>query len=80
MLELRRDGATTGLGIADEITDFQISFLMQDASTVTSFAATDDWSQIQRMQFTIGAERAIRNRTMTREMTADVFPRAILSN
>jgi len=79
-IELRRDGSNTGLGVVEGITDFQISFLMQDGSTDTSFANTDDWSLIRRVRFGLSAQREMRDRTVSRALTTDVFPRAILSN
>lgn len=79
-LELRRDGSNTGLGIVEGITDFQISFLMQDGSTETSFDNTDEWSQIRIIRLDLSAEREMRDRTLSRALTTDVFPRAILSN
>jgi len=79
-LELRRDGSGTGLGVVEGVTDLQFSFLMQDSSTKTSFTNTDDWGQIQRIRLDLSAESALRQRTISRSLTTDVFPRAILSN
>jgi len=79
-LELRRDGSNTGLGIVEGITDFQISFLMQDGSTETSFDNTDEWSQIRLIRLDLSGEREMRDRTLSRTLTSDIFPRAILSN
>jgi type IV pilus assembly protein PilW len=79
-LELRRDGSNSGLGIVEGVTDFQVSFLMQDGSTETTFDNSDNWSQIRRIRFDLAAERELRDRTVSRSLTANVFPRAILSN
>ena len=35
--------------------------------------------QIERIQFTIDAEREVGNKTVNRSLTSDVMPRAILS-
>ena len=79
-LELRRDGSNTGLGVIQGVTDLQFSFLMQDGSTETSFDDTDDWIKIRRIRVDLSAEREMRDRTMSRALTTDAFPRAILSN
>lgn len=80
ILRMKRNGSTTVQGIVDQIANFQVEFLMQDGSTVTSFASSDDWKEVQRVRFTLSAAREVGNRTITRSITADAFPRAILSN
>lgn len=80
-IELRRNGVVGApLGVIDEIDEFQVALLLQDSTIVTAFTVNDDWSQIQSVQLQLAGQRTVRNRTVTRTMTADILPRNILSH
>lgn len=79
-LELRRNGvAGTAFAVADGVTGFQVTLALQDSTSVSSFTANDDWSRIQSVQIQMTGERRVRDRIVSRALTASVFPRNILS-
>ena len=80
-LELRRNGVSgTALAVVDGIDDFQVTLLLQDSSSATTFTVNDDWSQIQSVQFLMTGRRDLRDRSVMRTMTAAVLPRNVLSH
>lgn len=79
-IELRRDGAAgSPLAVVDSIVDFQVTLELADSTIVSAFSSSDDWSSIQTVQLQMTGQANVRKRTITRTLTADVFPRNILS-
>jgi len=80
-IELRRNGSSgTPLAVVDDIVEFQVALLLEDSTTATSFTVNDDWSRIQSVQLRMSAAGTVRNRTVTRTLTAEVLPRNVLSH
>lgn len=65
--------------LAHGITGFQIQALWEDGTTKTSIAATDDWSKIRNIQLIITGKDEEGHTDLTRTVTAQFFPRNILS-
>lgn len=81
-LELNLDGETASpQDVAYEIADFQVEFDMNDGSTVHSFGASDilNWKDIQTVRVAITGEDNWKNRTFTRTVTGEYFPRNVIS-
>ena len=62
------------------ISDFQVLLNMQDGTTKTSFTQSDDWSLIKSISITLTAQDTYRGETITRSLSAEFFPRNILSS
>lgn len=62
------------------ITDFQVVLNMKDGTTKTSFTQTEDWTQIKSIAVTLTGQDTYRNSTITRSLSAEFFPRNILSS
>lgn len=62
------------------ITDFQIRALMQDGSVKTSFDYTDNWTLVKAIEVTISGVDAYKKSTISTTLTAQLFPRNVLSN
>lgn len=68
------------LNVVDGVSAFQVVARMQDGTTSAAFAPGDDWSDIQSLQFNLtGIDRAF-GEDVVRTLTAEFFPRNILSN
>ena len=74
-----RDTANA-LNVMFGVTNFQVLMLMQDGTTMTSFASTDSWPDIKEVQVDLTATDRYRNDTLTATLTGKYFPRNILSN
>lgn len=61
-------------------TDFQISAHLSDGSEVTSFAPSDDWTNINALEVTITGEESTMGETIRKSYTSRFFPRNILSH
>lgn len=68
------------LNVVDGVTDFQVSALMQDGTTRTTFVAGDDWSDIRALQISITGQDSHLGEPIIRTLNAQFFPRNILSN
>lgn len=62
------------------ISDFQVVLNMKDGTTKTSFSQSDDWSQIKSIAVTLTGQDTYRGSTITRSLSAEFFPRNILSS
>lgn len=67
--------------VAFDITDFQVKFLMQDGSTLTSFdqQGSQDWKDIHYIDLTLSGRDTFKGRTFTSTINAAYFPRNVLS-
>jgi hypothetical protein len=81
-LQLIQDGDTANpLNVAFGITDFQVTLSMADGTTLTSFAAVDNWSQIRTVNITlIGNDALPKGQIINSSLTSNFFLRNILSN
>lgn len=67
--------------IIDGISNMQISVLMQDGTTKSSFINTDTWTNISTIRVTLtGSESIPGHKTISRTVSGDFLPRNILSN
>lgn len=80
LLSLEVNGDTsTPRHVATDISNFQVTAIMNDGSTKTSFLRTDDWSDITAIEVSLTAESSYQKKPLTRVLTARYFPRNILS-
>jgi hypothetical protein len=68
------------LNIAYGITDFQAVAHLEDGSTQTSFANTNDWTRLTSIEVSMTGQDDSIGETITKSYTARFFPRNILSN
>jgi Tfp pilus assembly protein PilW len=61
------------------VSSFDITLTMADGTTKTSFARTDDWSQIRSINISMTGEEGYRGRTISKVLSAQFFPRNVLS-
>lgn len=73
------DTANT-MNVAFGITDLQFQALMEDGTTQNSFARTDDWTTINTIGVTATGQDTFSKRTISTTLSAQFFPRNILSN
>jgi prepilin-type N-terminal cleavage/methylation domain-containing protein len=62
------------------ITAFQVSLLLNDGSTRTSYAATDDWTKVSLIDTTLSGSDTFERVPIIRSATGRFFPRNVLSN
>jgi type IV pilus assembly protein PilW len=62
------------------ITDFQIVLNMKDGTTKTSYTQSEDWTLIKSIAITLTAQDTYRGTPITRSLSAEFFPRNILSS
>lgn len=68
------------LNVVDGVQDFQVTALMQDGSTKTTFIPGDDWSKLKALRISVTGTETVQGEALTRTLSADFFPRNILSN
>jgi prepilin-type N-terminal cleavage/methylation domain-containing protein len=81
-LQLVMDGSTaTPDEIAYNISNFKVGFTMQDGTTRTSLAATDTvgWKNIRAVTMSLTGLEKWRKSTLSRTLSAEYFPRNVLS-
>lgn len=74
------DDTSNPMNVVSELTNFQVTLTMNDGSTRTAFAATDDWTDIQAIRVALTGSDTAAGRQIVRTMTQDFFPRNILSH
>ena len=80
-LQLIVDNDTSNtMNVAFGITDLQFSTKMKDGTTKTAFARTDDWTTINTITVSATGQGTFSKRTLTTTLSAQFFPRNILSN
>ncbi len=67
--------------VAFSVTDFQVNIELDDASVITelNFASSATWREIRQISVTLSGEEQRRDRTLSGSLTADYFPRNVLS-
>lgn len=81
MLQLvENEDALNPQNVMYAITDFQVDILLDDGTTVTSFAPGDDWSRIRAINVSITGEENNRGTIISKTVTGRYFPRNVLSN
>jgi prepilin-type N-terminal cleavage/methylation domain-containing protein len=79
-LQVVQDQDTTNpLNVSFGITDFQVSILKSDGTTVTSFTTSDNWPDISQVNISISGKERYSGKDITRTMSGRFFPRNILS-
>lgn len=81
-LQLRRDGySNSPEDVAYNLTSFQVSLRKQDGTTLTTMSpsATVSWQDLRAVILTLGGEGSWRNFRTARTLTAEYFPRNVLS-
>lgn len=68
------------LNVVDGVNDFQVSIPMQDGTTKSTFIPGDDWSKIKALEISMTGQDRAQGETLNRTVTAQFFPRNILSN
>lgn len=68
------------LDVVDGVSGFQVTAYMQDSTTKTSFAVTDTWTQIRSIDVSLSAQDSFEGQAMNKTVSAQFFPRNILSN
>ena len=75
------EDTTNPQNVIDGVTAFQVEAVMQDGTTKTSLANTDNWTLVQAIRLTItGTENMPGRKTTVRTVVGEYFPRNILSN
>jgi hypothetical protein len=68
--------------IVTDVTDFQVTLLMNDDTTLTSYdpSSTYDWTDIREVRVTISGSELSQKRLLTKDLSTSFFPRNILSH
>jgi len=74
------DDTTSTLNVVDGLTDFQVLAHMEDGTTKTALAATDEWTDVVSLQITVSGSETIGGKTISDTLTSRVFARNILSH
>jgi hypothetical protein len=81
VLQIITDQDTTNpIAVANELTNLDIQIAMQDATVLTAFAATDDWTDIASIEVSLTGSATVATDPVSRTVSARFFPRNILSN
>ncbi|MCB0338856.1 MAG: prepilin-type N-terminal cleavage/methylation domain-containing protein [Bdellovibrionales bacterium] len=81
-LQLFIDGdITSPQAVAFSISDFSVELTMDDGNTLTSFSETDEknWKEIRNIKISLAGNEAYKGETISNSMTAEYFPRNVLS-
>ena len=66
--------------IAFRIQNMQVSALMRDNTTKTSFTTSDNWALIKALKIDLTGNDRFAGETLVRTVTGEFFPRNVLSN
>lgn len=77
---IENNDSASPLNVAFGMTDFQASVYMQDGSTKTSFAGTDQWNQIKSIELALSGSENSGYSSISRTISGRYFPRNVLSN
>lgn len=81
VLEVGVNGATEqSLNVIDGISEFQVEGVLQDGSTVSSLDSSSDWTMLTGIRLTISGTENIGGNNIQRTVSAQFFPRNILSH
>jgi len=81
-LELTVNGAPESLApVAFGVTDFQVTFDLQDGTTVAEFAqsGTTDWKDVRAIRMTLSGMSEFKGHQVSSTITSTFFPRNVLS-
>jgi len=73
------DDPENPINLVDHMTDFQIRAIFADGSVQDSFSAADAWDDLRAIEVTVSGEAQVRQKTVSRTLSARYFPRNILS-
>lgn len=74
------NGDTTApLNLVSSIIDFQARAWLNDGSSLDDLGPADHWNQLRSIEVTLSAAETFRDRTLTRTVTTEFFPRNVLS-
>ncbi|MBX7138200.1 MAG: prepilin-type N-terminal cleavage/methylation domain-containing protein [Oligoflexia bacterium] len=76
------DQRDTPQAVAFGVTNFQVSLEMSDHTTLSAFtqsSGTQDWKDIEQIDLTLNGEDSYRGETITSSISAQYFPRNVLS-
>jgi len=67
--------------VAFDVTNFQVTFLLQDGTSVSAFAqdGTKDWKDIHQIEMTLSGRASFKGQTLRSTITSKFFPRNVLS-
>ena len=71
---------TNPYNVAFGASDFQITAILNDDTTVTTFDQTKDWTSLAAIDISISGTEHFAGKTMQRTLSGRYFPRNILSN
>jgi len=80
LLEFLINLSTTPIHVAANLTDFQVTAIMADGTTVESLTATDEWTGLAAIEISIAATNGVGDDAISGELSARFFPRNLLSN
>lgn len=79
-LQLVRDRETTPRNVTAGLQDFQIRVFFQDGTTQDAIDATTRWTTVRSVELRLTGQARLRDRTITRTLSAEFLPRNVLSN
>lgn len=81
VLDVYIDGDETERAVAFQVSDFEVKLEMDDGSVIDSLEADDayDWKNLVQVQVTLSGEDTYKNRTLSSTISAEYFPRNVLS-
>ena len=74
------DDTANPFNVSFGISDFQVAVLLQNGIRLTTFGRADPWTQIGRVEATLRGQDSYAGQTLDRAITAQFFPRNVLSN
>lgn len=81
LLQLTQDQDTANVrNITYGVNSIRFTAVMKDGTTKTSLTTADDWTQIQYVTVTMTGSDTYRGKTITSTLSANLFPRNVLSN
>lgn len=78
-LVVNRD-ETSLYDVAFGVTDLQFNAVLNDASVVTAFDKTKDWTTLSAIEIIIAGQESFSGKKTTRTVSGRFFPRNVLSN
>jgi len=72
--------AVNVLNVVADISDFQISILMNDGTTKNSFTNADSWRSIKTIRISLSGQETTLGRLIQRQTSGEFFPRNVLSS
>ena len=73
------DDPANPINLVDHMTNLQINAILADGSTLSAFSATDAWESLRAIEITVSGETRVRQQSVSRTLSAQFFPRNVLS-